>query len=189
MPIPDFQSAMRPLLEFISDGKEHAGREISDHLAERFNLSEQERRRLLPSGRKEVFVQRAAWAKAYLRTAGLIEGTGRGVYRITPAGLELLKQVPGRIDVHVLQTQPGFVAARRGRKLLRTDGLAEANDGRTPEEEMEDLSQILRESLGRDLLQRLKSASPSFFERTVVELLVRMGYGGTAQPDPSHRHA
>ncbi len=180
MPIPDFQSVMRPLLEYISDGKEHAMREALDHLSNQLELSAPEREQLLPSGRQEVFTNRVAWAKTHLRMAGLIEGTARGVFKITPQGLDLLKEVPGRIDLRLLRTQPGYLAARdRKKEKVRADGCLETDDNRTPEEEMEDSYQALRESLGKDLLQRLKSASPSFFERMVVELLVRMGYGGT----------
>jgi restriction system protein len=87
MPIPDFQSVMRPLMDVISDGKEHSVRETLDRLGDRFELTEQERKRLLPSGRLEIFTNRVAWAKTHLRMAGLIEPTARGVFKITPRGL------------------------------------------------------------------------------------------------------
>jgi restriction system protein len=84
MPIPDFQTVMRPLLDAISDGKEHSIREVLDQLADHFDLSAEERKRLLPSGQQELFTNRVAWAKTHLRMAGLIEATGRGVFKITP---------------------------------------------------------------------------------------------------------
>lgn len=180
MPIPDFQTVMRPLLEFSSDGKEHSMREALESLATHFELTEQERKQLLPSGQQELFTNRVAWAKTHLRMAGLLEGTARGVFRITPQGKRLLKEHSGRIDLRVLQTQPGYLEARgRKREKAQTAAAADNGENRTPEEEMEDSYQALRESLGKELLQRLKSASPAFFERIVVELLVRMGYGGT----------
>ncbi len=180
MPIPDFQTVMRPLLELSSDGKEHSMREALESLATHFELTEQERKQLLPSGQQELFTNRVAWAKTHLRMAGLLEGTARGVFRITPQGKKLLKEHSGRIDMRVLQTQPGYLEARgRKREKAQIATAADNGENRTPEEEMEDSYQALRESLGKELLQRLKSASPAFFERIVVELLVRMGYGGT----------
>lgn len=181
MPIPDFQSVMRPLMDVISDGKEHSMREALDRLADHFELAEEERKRLLPSGQQEVFTNRVAWAKTHLRMAGLIEATARGVFKITPRGQELLRTTQDRIDLRMLQKQPGYLEAR-GRKREKPtpngeEGKADADQ--TPEELMEESFQALRESLGREILAKLKSSSPAFFERLVVELLVRMGYGGT----------
>jgi restriction system protein len=179
--IPDFQSVMRPLMEFISDGKEHSMRDALDQLANHFKLTEEERKRLLPSGQQELFTNRVAWAKTHLRMAGLVEATARGVFRITPRGREVLRSTQDRIDLRVLQKQPGYLEAR-GRKKEKPapngeTGGAEADQ--TPEELMEESFQALRESLGHEVLSKLKKSSPAFFERLVVELLVRMGYGGT----------
>ncbi len=172
---------MSPLMDLIRDGKEHSVRETLDRLADHFKLSEQERTTLLPSGRQAVFTNRVAWAKTHLRMAGLIEATGRGLFRITTRGLELLGTAPSRIDLRVLQKQPDYLQAR-GRKRNGTPSNGEgdkANSNQTPEELMEESFEALRENLGREILARLKTSSPSFFERLVVELLVRMGYGGS----------
>jgi len=181
MPIPDFQSVMRPLMDVLSDGKEHSMRETLDRLGNHFQLAEEDRKRLLPSGRQEVFTNRLAWAKTHLRMAGLIEPTGRGVFKITPRGLELLQTARDRIDLRLLRKQPGYLEARdRKRDKPEGDGeIAKADADQTPEELMEESFEALRASLGREILAKLKSSSPAFFERLVVELLVRMGYGGT----------
>jgi restriction system protein len=181
MPIPDFQSVMRPLMDIIADGKEHSMREALDCLAEHFRLTDEERKRLLPSGQQEVFTNRVAWAKTHLRMAGLLEATARGVFKITPRGLEVLRTTKDRVDLRLLQIQPGYLEAR-GRKKEKPTPNGESgrtDTNQTPEESMEESFQALRESLGRELLAQLKRSSPSFFERLVVELLVRMGYGGT----------
>lgn len=181
MAIPDFQTVMRPLMDLISDGKEHSMREALDRLADHFELVEEERKRLLPSGRQEVFTNRAAWAKTHLRMAGLIEATARGVFKITATGQELLRTTQDRIDLRLLQKQPGYLEAR-GRKREKptpNGGQEKVEADQTPEELMEESFETLRESLGREILAKLKSSSPAFFERLVVELLVRMGYGGT----------
>lgn len=184
MPIPDFQSLMRPLLQFAADGKTHSVRDCLDHLANEFKLSEHERKELLPSGRQELFTNRVAWAKTHLRMAGLIEAPARGVFRITERGRQVLQGHPGRIDLKVLRQQPGYLEARdskerkSGRKNL-ADETSVADQ--TPEEKIEAASVALRDSLAEEILAKTKAASPTFFERLVVELLVRMGYGGTRQ--------
>jgi restriction system protein len=181
MAIPDFQTVMRPLLAVVSDGREYSVAETLERLADHFKLSEEERKQLLPSGQQELFTNRVAWAKTHLRMAGLLEPVGRGVFKITPRGEEVLRTTPGKIDLRALQKQPGYLEAR-GRKKEKVPGngeRAKAAEEQTPEEAMEDAFQALRESLGRELLAKLKGASPAFFERLVVDLLVRMGYGGT----------
>jgi restriction system protein len=168
-------------MDLISDGREHSMREALDRLAEHFELAEEERKRLLPSGQQELFTNRVAWAKTHLRMAGLLEATARGVFRITSRGTELLRTSPDRIDLRLLQKQAGYLEARgRKREKPTTNGeQAKAEAEQTPEELMEESFQALRDNLGREILTKLKSSSPAFFERLVVELLVRMGYGGT----------
>ncbi len=136
---------------------------------------------MLPSGQQEVFTNRVAWAKTHLRMAGLLEATARGVFKITPRGQQLLQTTQGRFDLRLLQKQPGYIEARgRKREKPAPNGeQSKADTEQTPEELMEESFESLRESLGREILAKLKTASPTFFERLVVELLVRMGYGGT----------
>lgn len=181
MPTPDFQSLMRPLLQFAADGQPHTVRECLDHLAKQFGLSELERTELLPSGTQEVFTNRVAWAKTHLRMAGLIEAPSRGVFQITKRGQDLLRETNDRIDLRVLRQQPGYLEAREAKKDNGKRKIDEdpQNDQQTPEEQIEAASIAVRNSLGEDILAKMKAASPSFFERLVVELLVRMGYGGT----------
>jgi restriction system protein len=182
MPIPDFQSLMRPLLQVAADGNAHSIRDGLDQLATKFNLSNDERKELLPSGRQEVFTNRVAWAKTHLRMAGLIEAPARGVFRITDRGQHILSEHPQRIDLSILREQPGYLEARDTKKEKSGSKNSEEesqDDAQTPEEQIESASVALRENLGKEMLVKMKSASPSFFERLVVELLVRMGYGGT----------
>jgi restriction system protein len=156
-------------------------REALDHLAEHFKLSEEERKTLLPSGQQEVFTNRVAWAKTHFRMAGLVEGTARGVFRLTDRGAAVLKETPGRIDLRILRVQPGYLDARgpKKEKIPPIDAPKNREEDRTPEESIEDSYLALRESLGREIIAKMKISSPSFFEKLVVELLVRMGYGGT----------
>ena len=181
MPIPDFQSLMRPLLDCASDGKEHASRDVVERLAVRFGLTDVERKQLLPSGNQEVFVNRVAWAKTHFKMAGLLDSPKRGYSSITPLGLNVLREFPGRIDLKVLRQQPGYLEARGGTKS-ETQNKTSSQDvepSQTPEEQIELASLALRSSLGSEILSKLRVSSPSFFENLVVELLVAMGYGGT----------
>ena len=181
MPIPDFQSLMRPLMDCASDGKEHASRDIVERLAVRFGLTDAERKQLLPSGNQEVFVNRVAWAKTHLKMAGLLDSPKRGYSSITPLGLKVLAEFPERIDLKVLRQQPGYLEARGGTKS-ESQSKASSQDveaSQTPEEQIELASLALRSSLGSEILSKLRVSSPSFFENLVVELLVAMGYGGT----------
>ena len=113
MAIPDFQSIMLPLLQFCGDAKEHTNREAIDHLANVFQLSEKERKELLPSGRQAIFHNRVAWARAYMKMAKLLENTQRGVFRITERGMVVLQKPPEKIDIRFLMQFPEFAERRR----------------------------------------------------------------------------
>jgi restriction system protein len=89
--IPDYQTVMLPLLRLASDGKEHSLRETIERLADEFDLSEEERKELLPSGSQATFDNRVGRARTYMKKAGLVESTRRGFFRITPKGLKALE--------------------------------------------------------------------------------------------------
>lgn len=177
MTIPDFQSIMLPLLKFLGDEKEHSLRDIIEHLVNEFNLNEEERKELLPSGQQARFDNRVSWARTYLKKAGLIESAKEGYFLITKRGLEVLKENPERIDMKYLEKYPEFVEFRKRKKEEKQEKV-EIEDS-TPEEVIESTYQGMRDSLGSELLQKVKSCSPSFFERLVIDLLIKMGYGGT----------
>ena len=181
MAIPDYQTVMLPLLRLLEDEKEHNIGDAVDSLADKFNLSAEERQQLLGSGQQTVIRNRAGWARTYLKKAGLIASTRRGFFRITERGQKVLASKPERIDVKYLEQFPEFVAFRELRHE-RADELAATvsrSSDATPEEALDSAYQRLRLDLETELLDQVKAASPSFFERLVVELLVRMGYGGT----------
>src|SRR4051794_35700045 len=110
MPIPDFQSLMLPLLEALSEGQEQPIHEVTDRLADRFALTEEERRQKLTSGNNRVFVNRVAWAKAHLKAAGLIDNPSRGKVRISAEGRRLLASRPGKVNVALLRRYPAYQA-------------------------------------------------------------------------------
>jgi len=179
MAIPDYQSCMLPLLRVYADGQDHTFREVVDALAREFKLTDAERREMLPSGRQEVFENRVGWARTYMKKAGLIESPKRGVNRITKRGLDVLKQNPDRIDVSFLAQFQEFKDFRALRHTKPDEEPELDLNNKTPEESLEGAYQKLRSDLAADLLQRLKTCSPAFFERLVIEVIVKMGYGGT----------
>lgn len=178
MPIPDFQSVMRPLLELASDGKEHSLAEAREKLAEIFRLTEEEKKQLLPSGKQATFTNRVAWARVYLGQAGALESPRRGYLRISERGRQLLKDVPERITIRDLERFPEFHKFRSSPKQQEQQG-PDVVERQTPEETLEDSYQKLRSDLAVELLARVKDGSAEFFERLVVELLLSMGYGGS----------
>jgi restriction system protein len=183
VPIPDYQTAMLPLLQYASDGKEHSLQEYVDALAGQFGLTESEREQLLPSGAQPVLSNRVSWARTYLTKAGLLTSPRRGFHQITERGHEALAANPPKIDVTFLSRYPEFSAFRSARRerLADSTGLEPATDSVTPQEALEAAYQRIRADLEAELLDRLKQCSPAFFERLVVDLLVRMGYGGSRQ--------
>jgi restriction system protein len=171
---------MRPLLEFASDGREHSLAEARETLTDVFKLSEEERKALLPSGKQPRFTNRVAWAKVYLGQAGALETPKRGHFRITDRGLTLYREGPKRITIRDLEQFPEFQKFRApGRTQKGESGEAGEENGQTPEEMLESAYQKFRDGLASELLGRVKGSSSEFFEHLVVELLLRMGYGGS----------
>ncbi len=183
MAIPDFQTVMLPLLQFAADQQEKSLREAVAAISDKFNLSDDERVQRIPSGGMTTIMNRVGWASTYLRKAELLELTRRGYFKITPLGLEILEQSPQRINLKFLSQFEGVRKFRtRTQNDERQDGDLQAeaeNLTRTPEEIMDEAFQNIKEGLASDLLQRIKSCSPAFFEQLVIDLLVTMGYGGT----------
>jgi restriction system protein len=181
MAIPSFQDITLPVLRLTGDGKEHSKKEFLGILAKQFNLTAAEREELLESGRQGRFDNRTAWAISYLRNALLIETTVRGRFKIAPRGLELLKAPPPRIDIPFLMRYEEFRQFRTTTKK-ETKPAAEAEEivaAATPTEAMDTAYKQLRQAVASELLQRMKSSSPKFFENLVVDVLLTMGYGGS----------
>ena len=181
MAIPDFQSIMLPLLRYCADGNEHTNPEAMDSIAREFGLTDDDLKALLPSGQQSVFNNRVAWAKAHMKMAGLLENTRRGVFRITQRGQDALKQNPSVINLRYLRQYPEYEEARtRARKGKEGDESNDKDDDdKTPAEQLEEAYQVIRDSLASEIIAQLKAASPMFFEKVVVEVLVKMGYGGS----------
>ncbi len=180
MPVPDFQTIMLPLLRCFNDGQEHSVQDLMSTLTKQFDLSEDELNTLLPSGKQTVFYNRVGWARTYLTKAGLLEMSRRSYYRITQRGKQVLESNPSRIDKKFLEQFSEYVEFReRSGGRQRPKELGNHEEEKTPEEILEDAYEEIRETLVQELLGLVKQSPPSFFERLVVKLLVKMGYGGS----------
>jgi len=182
MAVPDFQSLMMPLLRVAADGREHSLAEARDVLAREFKLSDADREEPLPSGRQSKFSNRVAWAKSYLQQAGLLLSPRRGHFQISDRGCSVLKTPPPRIDIKFLEQYPEFVEFRAPKIEVAgvlVDVPSSQPEPETPEEALEAAHLKMKVGLASELLSRVKAASPKFFEGLVVELLLKMGYGGS----------
>jgi len=178
--IPDFQSIMLPFLKILSDGEEHTTIETNQKLAAYFNLTDEEFNEFLPSGAARTFPNRVAWAKSHFKMAGFLENTKRSSFKITEAGKKFLDTHPDEINLRVLRTIPAYQERTgRTREEDSTSEVENSQTSATPEEILENSYLKIRKNLAQELLFKIKSSSPSFFESLVVELLVKMGYGGS----------
>jgi len=173
---------MLPVLQRLGDGEDHPIKDLVNHLADQFKLSAEDRTELLESGRQSRLANRVAWAVTHLAKAQLLNRPGRGVVKITEAGIDLLKRGPSHVDMKLLITESAdYRAFRAGGPAdgpeLPVEPVPPPPD--SPEEVIEEAYRQLTNALADDPLNRVFSLPPAFFEQLVVDLLVAMGYGGS----------
>ncbi len=184
MAVPDYQTLMLPLLRFHADGSVHSLQEAMDALAREFKLTEEDLRVLLPSGRQTAFRNRVSWARTYMSKAGLLVTVKRGHCSITKNGMKVLADNPARIDARYLRQFPSFIQFQESKHesdSTETTPLPLSETKESPEEQIESAHTQLTRALAGELLTRIQTSAPDFFERLVVELLLKMGYGGSRQ--------
>ena len=188
--IPDYQTLMRPVLECAAAGESRIG-EAVEQLAQKLGLTTDERAQLLPSGKQTMFANRVHWAKTYLVKAGLAEGTRRGYFRITIRGQAALADATATINNAYLEQFKEFQDFKT--KVTEADSPAGTTPAlfseqtlaplstETPDEALRKAHSAITGTLAADLLDRVRKATPAFFEKLIVELLLAMGYGGTSE--------
>ncbi len=186
--IPDYQTLMLPLLKQLNDGQSHSKIELVNKLGKDFNLSESELNELLPNSKKgrKIFNNRIHWTQSHLKMAGLIEYVGKELVTINDKGIQLLLEKPNTINIQFLRSkfveyEEKFLSSHTRKKDDSDNGIQLNNLTITPEEQIAISYQKIKLSLEDELLSKLKSIHPSFFEKIVVELLVKMGYGGSIE--------
>ena len=197
--IPKYQECMLPLLLCFKDKQIHSLKECTEVLSNKFNLSTDEKAELLPSGNQPIMYNRVGWAKFYLEKAGLLKGVTRGKYVITEDGLRLLSKNPQFINNETLSAYKQFRdfinnsdgnADGAMRSISTSDGTEKNKETelnnyakqinyneQTPEEILDTTFKQLQANLANEVLEKVLEQSPQFFEKLVVELLVKMGYG------------
>lgn len=177
--IPDYQTCMLPLLKYAADNKEHKLADAVEDLSDQFGLTEEERKELLPSKTQEVISNRIGWARTYMKKAGLLEDTRRGVFKITERGHAVLGENLERLSTKYLRKFDEFNEFQRKHNEKDSKSENDVISDATPEEMLEAGYTKLSENLVDDILVNIAKCSPSFFEHLVVDLLVHMGYGGS----------
>lgn len=181
MAIPDYQTLMLPLLQLLSDEKPHKTRDAIESLAISLKLNDEQRQEQL-SGGQPIFNNRVGWARTYLKKAGLLSSPSRGVLTISDRGKAALSRNPAKIDNSFLKQFPEFLEFQNYKNedhIASPIAPTPEEDQNTPEENIDIAYQKIRKSLAQELIDTVRGLSPAFFERLVVELLVKLGYGGS----------
>lgn len=180
MAVPKYDELMKPLLIAVSDGETYKMKNVTALLAEQLNLSSDDLAEMLPSGRQTVFKNRVGWAKTYLKKAGLLDSPARATIVITNAGKQVVADNPEKIDSKYLEQFPSFVDFASAPEPL--DDANPASEvpkpsDLTPDDQLEDAYKEINDSLASDLLSEVLKIPPYTFEKFVVDLLLKMGYG------------
>ena len=177
MAVPKYFEMHKPLLLVLSDGQCHTLREIKSAVAQYFHLSESDLAEVLPSGRQTYFSNRIGWARTYLKKAGLIESAGKGLFRITPAGQNVLRENPAVIDTAYLMRYDSFKTFATLSKQGKNAQQNHEEETETPDDALENAFKTINQSLADDLLSEVMKLSPTAFENMVLDLMAKMGYG------------
>jgi restriction system protein len=177
--IPDFQSIMYPVLYVLRDGQPHTAQEVLEQLAKHFQLEEEHLAIRVPSGQQPLFKNRVAWAVSYLKNAGLLQYAKRGVYQITEVGQNVLKEGISSINLSYLKKFDAYKSWQSNFAHAEEKGATaiEAEELKTPEELIGDSLARVNDKIASDLLEIIKSKTPTQFEKFVLVLLNAMGYG------------
>lgn len=174
MDLPKYQAFCKPILLFLQDGKAHSTKEIKQYTQKYFSLKEEDIIEKLASGGQTVFTDRNAWALLYLKNAILIENTSRGIYQITQRGLDVLKDAPDVLNNQYLKRFPEF------QQFLGKNVDSEQQsdtDENTPEDTFAEAFEKMNDNLADEILDEVMRISPVAFEKMILDLLAKMGYG------------
>lgn len=180
MAVPKYDELMKPLLIAVSYGETYKMKDVTALLAEQLNLSSDDLAEMLPSGRQTVFKNRVGWAKTYLKKAGLLDSPARATIVITNAGKQVVADNPEKIDSKYLEQFPSFVDFASAPEPLDDSNPASEvpkPSDLTPDDQLEDAYKEINDSLASDLLSEVLKIPPYTFEKFVVDLLLKMGYG------------
>lgn len=179
---------MLPLLKIMQrENKTYSLGEAYNKLLSVLECPEDVKNATLDDGRNIIFY-RLQWAKTYLKKAGLLEYPQKAHFQLTELGIKLDLNKLKKVDMKFLSQYETF---KEFRKIGITNATSEKNENNgvsindneelTPPEIIFEQSKLLKEELSNEVLALVKSNTPKFFEKLVVDLLVAMGYGGSHQ--------
>lgn len=174
--IPDFQSIMLPLLKSFKKDEIKSSKELRFNMVNHFNITEEEQKEKTPSGKQFTYSNRIAWAIAYLKMAELIISPKRGSYRITKEGINVITSPPEKITVSFLKQFENF-SKNQNPEIYESIEKDEQITEKTPDELIEIGYKQINNELSLQLFNQIKVNSYSFFEKLVLNLLLKMGYG------------
>lgn len=179
-----FQTAL-PMLAYLADGQVRNLRDCVEAVGNDLGLSDDEKNELYPNSNRKRFDHRVAWARTILKSAGLIEPVQRGTFSINDLGRDVLNQNPEELNRAFLMRYEGYRNLVLPKEESKPDSyalaFAEVASVDTPQESIEKAYLEVQSGLVSDLLDVIKQCSDKFFERLVVDVLVRMGYGGSRE--------
>ena len=180
--VPTFDLYIQPFMECLKDGKEKYLKQISEELAKFFNLTEDDLTEVISKGSQTRHYNRVSWAGTYTLKAGLTRRPRPGCYQITEFGNSFMAKW-NPITPTVLRAEvPAFAEFSKTKpKHSQTETEPLSIIEKTPTEIMDDAFSSINEDLIEDLLAKLHSVDPQRFEHIVVDLLVKMGYGGNLE--------
>ena len=175
MAIPKHHEFRIPILKLLKDGKELSTQDFVEPMAVKFQISDEERNTVYDKGKHNKFANRVFWALSYLNMSGLVDKPKRGIYKISKKGVELLN-TPEQINTYIKEEI-------KKRREQTNDSAGEQNeqtenDDLTPEEILFNSYERIRQSIYSETLDVILAKSPREFEKLVVMLLQKMGYGG-----------
>ena len=175
------------MLRLLGDGKQMTLNEVMNKLSSHFNLTNEHLKIKVPSGQMGLFRNRVGWTRSYLKKAGLIAYPERGVYKITDEGLEFLEGNPTKLRMKQLEDFPKYVEWRKTFASTKTQiSNDDEQSNQTPDEILDNTVAEIKNELATELLDKLKENSFSYFEKFVIELLQKMGYGDFREDAATH---
>jgi len=178
MAIPSLYDITLPLLQFLSDKKARPIADIKNHFTNYFKLTDEEKKKLKPSGGQTIFHNRVDWARFELKKAGLISVSSEKMNEITLEGLDILKKNPEKIDRKFLLQVPKYYEYFNELKEEKSEEIQTTeSENNSPEDMIISGYTEYRRNLESEILDRIKNDSPDFFEHLVVDLIEKMGYG------------
>jgi restriction system protein len=187
MAIPTYDQMFRPILALATEGSV-TRQSAAEAMVVHFKLTEQEQKASIPSGGATYVRHRVGWAMTGLTKSGLIEKVSPKTYRATDLGLAFLKEHPAVISDKDLAKLPAFQEWKKTFKS-RTDTPKPPDDDtaeKTPLEAMDEAVSSLNAELRSRLLDAVLKQTPEFFERLVLDVLLKMGYGGSRDDAAQH---